>query len=91
MTFGLLVGQSSMGFFTILGMIALSGIIINNAIVLIDRVKIEIEEKHKAPDDALIAACMMRLRPIALTMATTVLGMLPLWWGEVRQCLNRLP
>ena len=80
-TFGLHVAQSSMGFFTILGIIALSGIIINNAIVLMDRVRIEIEEKHKAPDDALITACMMRLRPIALTMATTVLGMMPLWWG----------
>lgn len=80
-TFGLLVAQSTMGFFTLLGIIALSGIIINNAIVLLDRIKIEIEELGKPPFDAVIAACLQRLRPIMLTTATTVLGMMPLWWG----------
>ncbi len=80
-TIGLLVARSSMGFFTLLGIISLSGIIINNAIVLIDRIKIEIEEYGKSPDQAVIAACLTRLRPIMLTTATTVLGMLPLWWG----------
>ena len=80
-TFGLLVANSTMGFFTILGIIALSGIIINNAIVLIDRIKIEIEELGKPPFEAVVAACLQRLRPIMLTTATTVLGMMPLWWG----------
>jgi len=78
---GLLVANSSMGFFTFLGIIALSGIIINNAIVLIDRIKLEIEELGKAPADAVVDACLQRMRPILLTTATTVLGMLPLWWG----------
>ncbi len=80
-TIGLLLARSSMGFFTLLGIISLSGIIINNAIVLIDRIKIEIEELGKAPEEAVVAACLTRLRPIMLTTATTVLGMLPLWWG----------
>ncbi len=80
-TIGLLVARSSIGFFTFLGIIALSGIIINNAIVLIDRIKIEIEELGKPPQEAIIAACLQRLRPILLTTATTVLGMMPLWWG----------
>ena len=40
-TFGLLVAGSSFGFFTILGIISLAGIIINNAIVLLDRIRIE--------------------------------------------------
>ncbi len=80
-TIGLIVARSSIGFFTFLGIIALSGIIINNAIVLIDRIKIEIEELGKSPSDAVIAACLQRLRPIMLTTATTVLGMMPLWWG----------
>ncbi|MEM7017591.1 MAG: efflux RND transporter permease subunit [Pseudomonadota bacterium] len=80
-TIGLLVAKSTLGFFTLLGIISLSGIIINNAIVLIDRIKIEIEELNKAPDEAVIAACLTRLRPIMLTTATTVLGMMPLWWG----------
>lgn len=78
-TFGLLVAQSSFGFFTILGIISLSGIIINNAIVLIDRIKIEIDELGKDEFNAIIDACQQRLRPIMLTTATTVLGMLPLW------------
>ena len=80
-TIGLLVAKSSFGFFTILGVIALAGIIINNAIVLIDRIKIEIEDLGKTPADAVVHACLQRLRPIMLTTATTVLGMMPLWWG----------
>jgi outer membrane protein len=77
----LLGADSSFGFFTILGILSLAGIIINNAIVLIDRIKIEIEELGKAANVAVIAACQQRLRPILLTTATTVLGMMPLWWG----------
>ncbi len=80
-TFGLLVANSSIGFFTILGIISLAGIIINNAIVLIDRIKIEIEELGKQQAEAVIGACLQRVRPILLTTATTVLGMMPLWWG----------
>ncbi len=78
-TFGLLVARSSFGFFTLLGVISLSGIIINNAIVLIDRIKIEIEELGKGAAAAIVDACQQRLRPILLTTATTVLGMMPLW------------
>ncbi|MEM9303607.1 MAG: efflux RND transporter permease subunit [Pseudomonadota bacterium] len=80
-TIGLVVARSSFGFFTILGVISLAGIIINNAIVLLDRVRIEEEEMGLAPYDAIMAACVQRLRPILLTTATTVMGMLPLWWG----------
>ncbi len=78
-TIGLLVARSVFGFFTILGLISLSGIIINNAIVLIDRIKIEMEENGLTADHAIIQACQQRLRPILLTTATTVGGMLPLW------------
>lgn len=78
---GLLLAQSSFGFFTILGIIALSGIIINNAIVLIDRIKMEIDEFGREPHHAIVHACKQRLRPIFLATATTVLGMMPLLWG----------
>ncbi len=78
-TFGLIVGDSVFGFFTILGLISLAGIIINNAIVLMDRINIELEENGRAPADAVIEACQQRLRPILLTTGTTVGGMLPLW------------
>ena len=80
-TFGLLVANSSFGFFTILGLISLSGIIINNAIVLLDRVAIEIRDFGRSQADAVMTACQQRLRPILLTTATTVLGMTPLLWG----------
>ena len=80
-TAGLILARSSFGFFTILGIISLAGIIINNAIVLIDRIKIEQEELGKDDSRAIVDACQQRLRPIMLTTATTVLGMMPLWWG----------
>jgi len=80
-TFGLLFANSSFGFFTILGLISLSGIIINNAIVLLDRIAIEIQDFGRSQTDAIMTACQQRMRPILLTTATTVLGMTPLLWG----------
>ncbi len=80
-TIGLLVARSSFGFFTLLGVISLAGIIINNAIVLLDRIKIEREKLGKPPQEAVVAACQQRLRPILLTTATTVLGMVPVLYS----------
>ena len=80
-TFGLLIANSSFGFFTILGIISLAGIIINNAIVLLDRIAVEIRDFGRSEADAVLTACQQRLRPILLTTATTVLGMTPLLWG----------
>ncbi|MEO0412115.1 MAG: efflux RND transporter permease subunit [Pseudomonadota bacterium] len=77
--FGLIVGKSIFGFMTMLGIISLAGIIINNAIVLIDRINIEREQNGRSAPDAVIEACQQRLRPILLTTCTTVGGMLPLW------------
>lgn len=76
---GLLVTGSYMGFMTFLGIISLAGIVINNAIVLLDRIKIEIEEHGLEPSRAVIEAAQRRLRPILLTTATTVGGLIPLW------------
>ncbi len=78
-SFGLLIADLIFGFFTILGLISLSGIIINNAIVLIDRINVELEENGRTPPEAVIEACQQRLRPILLTTCTTVGGMFPLW------------
>lgn len=76
---GLILAKTTFGFFTILGVISLAGIIINNAIVLLDRIKIELEENNRTPQEAVYEACQQRLRPILLTTATTVGGMMPLW------------
>ncbi len=78
---GLLVARSYFGFMTLLGIISLAGIVINNAIVLIDRIGIEINENGLAPPRAIIEAAQRRLRPILLTTATTVSGLVPLWLG----------
>ncbi|MBU0518649.1 efflux RND transporter permease subunit [bacterium] len=79
--FGLVVTGKSFGFMTLLGMISLIGIVINNAIVLLDRIKIEIEELGLDPHRAVIDAAQKRLRPILLTTATTMGGMMPLWFS----------
>ncbi len=78
---GLLVTSSFFGFMTLLGLISLAGIVINNAIVLLDRIAIEINENGHAPPRAVIEAAQRRLRPILLTTVTTVGGLIPLWLG----------
>ena len=72
----LLAAGQPLSFFGILGMIALSGIIVNNAIVLIDQ--IEIERRSLELNEAIVEATRKRFRPILLTSMTTVLGLLPM-------------
>jgi multidrug efflux pump subunit AcrB len=78
---GLFVARSYFGFMTFLGVISLAGIVINNAIVLLDRIRIEIEQNRRTPAEAVVEAAQRRLRPILLTTATTIGGLLPLWFG----------
>lgn len=80
-TAGLLVGQSFFGFMTLLGIISLAGIVINNAIVLLERIQLEIDELGLSPYEAIISGAQKRFRPILLTTATTVLGLIPLYLG----------
>jgi len=70
-----LTGQP-LSFFAILGLVSLMGIIINNAIVLIDQ--IDIERQTLGLDDAIVAAATKRLSPVLLTSVTTVLGLVPM-------------
>jgi multidrug efflux pump subunit AcrB len=55
--------------------------VINNAIVLLDRIRIEIEVNGLEPSRAVVEAAQRRMRPILLTTATTIGGLLPLWLG----------
>jgi multidrug efflux pump subunit AcrB len=74
---GLLIGGQPFGFMSLLGVIALVGIVVNNAIVLLEVV----ESRRQAGADiaeALQDAVSRRIRPILLTTATTVAGLLPL-------------
>lgn len=78
---GLLITQMQFGFMALLGVIALVGIIINNAVVLIDRIDVEQRDFGRSAADAVIEASQRRFRPILLTACTTVGGLLPLWLG----------
>lgn len=80
-TSGLLVRQSFIGFMTLQGIISLAGIVINNAIVLLDRIKIEPQLLPENPCQAIINTAQQRLRPIVLTKATTIFGLIPLYLG----------
>ena len=74
---GLLISNQPFGFTSLLGVIALIGIVVNNAIVLLDVVE-ERRQKGIWVKDALADAVGRRTRPILLTMATTIAGLLPL-------------
>ncbi len=78
---GLLIMRSYFGFMTLLGVVSLAGIVINNAIVLLDRINLEIEENGLSPQRAVIESAQRRLRPIILTTFTTLGGLIPLYLG----------
>lgn len=74
---GLLLLGYPFGFLPLLGMIALVGIVVNTAIVLIDVIDHRLAEGHDL-QDAVQEAVRRRTRPILLTTATTIAGLLPL-------------
>lgn len=74
---GLRMMGAEFGFMPILGILSLAGVILNNAIVLIDRIDIERAEGATG-HEAVLEASVRRLRPILMTTTTTVLGLLPI-------------
>ncbi len=84
--FALIILSKPLGFVAQLGVIALSGMIIRNSVILIDQIQQHIatgENLH----DAIIDSAILRFRPIMLTAAAAILGMLPLmvsiFWGPM--------
>jgi multidrug efflux pump subunit AcrB len=75
-TAGLLGMGQPFGFMAILGFLSLSGMLIKNAIVLIDEINLQSGEKELLP--AIVDSAASRLRPVAMAAATTALGMTPL-------------
>jgi multidrug efflux pump subunit AcrB len=69
--------SASVGFVALLGAMALAGMMVKNAIVLLDEVNANLAA-GKAPYDAVVEAALSRLRPVFLAAATTVLGVIPL-------------
>jgi multidrug efflux pump len=82
----LLLASAPMGFVAILGVISLIGMVIRNSVILIDQIETEIAEGRQ-PWDAVIVATEHRLRPILLTAAAAILGMIPIaptvFWGPM--------
>ena len=76
-TAGLLLTGQPFGFMSILGFLSLMGMLIKNAIVLVDQINLELDD-GKAELAAIIDSCASRLRPVAMAAATTALGMIPL-------------
>jgi multidrug efflux pump subunit AcrB len=74
---GLLATGQSFGFMAILGLLSLIGMLIKNAVVLVDETDRQIRE-GRPPLRAVIDAGVSRLRPVSMAAATTVLGMIPL-------------
>ena len=76
---GLLVTGTPMEFMAILGLLSLSGLLIKNAIVLVDQTDLEVSE-GKARFDAFVDAAASRVRPVMMGALTTVLGVIPLFF-----------
>ncbi|ANY82432.1 ACR family transporter (plasmid) [Microvirga ossetica] len=82
----LLLANKPLGFVAILGVLALVGMIARNSVILIDQ--IETERAHGLhPWDAVVEATVHRFRPILLTAAAAILGMIPIaptvFWGPM--------
>lgn len=79
--YGLVTFQMALGLMAMLGIISLAGVVVNNAIVLIDYVDILRERDNMSLRNALIEAGKVRFRPVILTAMTTTLGLVPLAIG----------
>lgn len=76
-TCGLLLTGQPFGFMALLGFLSLSGMLIKNAIILIDEINTQLKN-GKEPLPAVVDSSVSRMRPVAMAAFTTVLGMLPL-------------
>lgn len=76
-TIGLLIFQQPFGFMALLGFMSLAGMLIKNAIVLVDQIGFELAD-GKEPIEAVIESGVSRLVPVSMASLTTILGMIPL-------------
>ncbi|MEM8598801.1 MAG: efflux RND transporter permease subunit [Bacteroidota bacterium] len=78
---GLILTRTPFGLMTFIGVISLAGIVVNNAIVLIDYIEQLRHKQGKEKQTAVIEGGATRLRPVLLTALTTVIGLVPLTFG----------
>ena len=91
----LLLTNTTLNLQSFMGMIMLIGIVVNNAIVLVDYINLMRREQKLPLYEAVVAASKLRLRPILMTSLTTILAMLPLaigtgTGGEIQASLARV-
>ncbi|RLB71073.1 MAG: AcrB/AcrD/AcrF family protein [Deltaproteobacteria bacterium] len=77
-TAGLLLLKQPFGFMSLLGLMSLSGMLIKNAIVLIDQIDINIRS-GMAPFDSILDSGVSRMKPVMMAALTTMMGMIPLF------------
>jgi len=90
----LLLTGTSLNVQSLMGIVMLVGIVVNNAIVLVDYINLMRREENLSVTEAVLQSGRRRLRPILMTTCTTVLGMLPLSFGtgaggEIQAALAR--
>ena len=82
----LLLSGKPLGFVALLGVLALTGMIARNSVILIDQIEHE-KARGRHPWDAVVEATIHRFRPILLTAAAAILGMIPIaptiFWGPM--------
>jgi HAE1 family hydrophobic/amphiphilic exporter-1 len=88
---GLLVGGFTISVIALIGAILLAGVVVNNAIILVDAIN-RLRREGMKKREAIVAAGHVRLRPILMTTLTTILGLVPMAMGfgegaELRQPL----
>lgn len=76
----LVVHFQPLSLFALIGVLGMTGVVVNNSLVLINRIN-ELRRERVSTVDAVIEASVSRLRPILLTSLTTVAGLLPLAYG----------
>jgi HAE1 family hydrophobic/amphiphilic exporter-1 len=78
---GLLVSNNPLTFVTLIGLLMLAGIVVNDSLVLIDFINRYRKEHPRQFYLAIVRACHVRMRPIMLTSLTTIFGLAPMAFG----------
>ncbi len=77
----LLLTGTPFNIMAMIGMLVLIGVVVNNGIVLVDHIN-NLRREGRPRQQAILEGCRERLRPILMTAATTIVGLIPLAWGD---------
>ena len=77
----MLITGSTMNIVSMMAIVMLLGIVVNNAILILDYANVQVRQKGKSVHDALLEACPVKLKPILMSSIAIILGMLPMAMG----------